>query len=117
MNDDPYAVTNFEAFWPHYVRLHQRPETETWHAVATLASVSLIGAALVQKSWLLLLLAPLANHVIAQSSHRLVEKNKSTPWRNPLWHTRAEFRMLRLVLSGRMAREVECHAPTVVSGE
>ena len=109
--NDPYAVTDFEAFWPHYVRLHQKPETEKWHAVATLASVTLIGAALVHKSLLLLAIAPLANHLIAQSSHRLFERNRSTPWRNPLWHTRAEFRMLGLVLTGKMAREVRRHAP------
>jgi len=111
--NDPYAVTSFEAFWPHYVRLHQRPETGKWHAVATVASVSLIGAAILQKSLLLLALAPLANHLIAQSSHRLFEKNRSTPWRNPLWHTRAEFRMLRLVVGGRMASEVARHAEKV----
>src|SRR5262245_27311242 len=110
MNDDPYAVTNFEAFWPHYVRLHQKPETEKWHAVATLASGSLLAAALLHKSLLLLAPAPVANHLIAQSSHRLFEKNESTPWRNPLWHTRAELRMLKLVLTGEMAREVRRHA-------
>jgi hypothetical protein len=85
---DAYAVHAFEDFWPHYVRLHTRQETHLLHAVATLSCLALLFA-------------------IAQASHRIFETNATTPWKNQLWHTRAELRMLRLVLTGRMAAEVE----------
>jgi hypothetical protein len=55
----------------------------------------------------LIFLAPLADYAIAQASHRVFEKNATTPWKNLAWHARAELRMLRLVLTGKMAREVE----------
>jgi hypothetical protein len=106
MTVDPYQVGSFEDFWPHYVRLHQRVPTHWLHALATSSSLSLIAGAVLRRQPLLLLLAPLANHLIAQSSHRLFERNQSTPWRNTAWHTRAELRMLRLTVSGRMRREV-----------
>ena len=106
MSPDPYAVPTFEEFWPHYVRLHRRPETQALHAVATLSCVSLLGAALVLRQPLLAVAAPLVDYAIAQASHRLFEKNRTTPWKRQLWHTRAELRMLRLVLTGRMRREV-----------
>jgi hypothetical protein len=107
---DPYAVQSFEDFWPHYVRLHQRSQTHFFHALATSSSAALIAAAVWRRQPLFLVLAPLANHLIAQTSHRLFEQNQSTPWKNTAWHTRAELRMLSLVLTGRMAAEVRRHA-------
>jgi hypothetical protein len=103
---NPYAVRTFEEFWPHYVRLHTRPETQALHAVASLTCIGLLGAAVVFRNPLLALAAPLADYAIAQASHRIFEANVTTPWKNQLWHTRAELRMLRLVLTGRMSEEV-----------
>jgi hypothetical protein len=106
MSADVYAVPSFEEFWPHYVRLHTRRETHVLHAVATLTCVALLGAAVALRQPLLALAGPLADYAIAQASHRLFEANKTTPWKNQVWHTRAELRMLRFVLTGRMRREV-----------
>lgn len=105
MTADPYSVRPFEEFWPHYVRLHRRPETQAMHAAATLSCVALLGAAVVFRSPILAVCAPLVDYAIAQASHRLFEENRTTPWKNQLWHTRAELRMLRLVLTGRMRSE------------
>jgi hypothetical protein len=104
---DVYSVYAFEDFWPHYVRLHRRPETHALHAVATLSCLGLLGAAVVTRQPALAVVAPLVNFAIAQASHRIFEENVTTPWKNQLWHTRAELRMLRLVLTGRMRAEVE----------
>ena len=106
MIDDLYAVGSFEEFWPHYVRLHTRPATHALHAVATLSCLGLLGASVALRQPLLALAAPLADYALAQVSHRLFERNKTTPWKNQIWHTRAELRMLGLVLTGRMRREV-----------
>ena len=106
MTHDAYAVHTFEDFWPHYVRLHTRPETHALHAVATLSCLGLLGAAAVTRQPVLAVMAPLVNFAFAQASHRIFEENVTTPWKNQLWHTRAELRMLRLVLTGRMRAEV-----------
>lgn len=106
----PYDAPSFEAFWPSYVRLHARPETQALHAVATLSAMSLAALGLVTLRPSLIALAPLVDYVIAQTSHRVFEKNRTTPWRHQAWHTRAELRMLRLVLRGRMRAEVAKHA-------
>lgn len=107
---DPYASATFDDFWPHYVRLHSRPETQWLHAIATTSSMLLWIAAIRKRSLALAILAPLADYAIAQTSHRLFEANATTPYKNPLWHTRAELRMLRLVLTSKMAAEVARHA-------
>ena len=106
MSVDPYAVRTFEEFWPHYVRLHTQPKTQAMHAVATLSCIGLLAGAVVLRSPILAVWAPLADYLIAQTSHRLFEANRTTPWKNQLWHTRAELRMLRLVMTGRMGDEV-----------
>jgi hypothetical protein len=102
-----YSEQDFEHFWPHYVRLHTRRETQVMHAIATVSCVSLLTLGVALRQPLLLVAAPISDYLIAQASHRWFESNKTTPWKNQLWHTRAEFRMLRLVLSGRMQREVD----------
>ena len=102
----PYDVRSFEQFWPHYVRLHTRHETQKMHAAATLSCIALLASGIALRQPLLLALAPLVNFAIAQTSHRVFEQNRTTPWKNQLWHTRAEFKMLGLVLTGRMADEV-----------
>jgi hypothetical protein len=102
-----YSVRTFEEFWPHYVRLHRRRATHVGHAIASTCCIALLVAAALLRQPMLALLAPLADFAVAQASHRLFEHNRTTPWKNQIWHTRAELRMLRLVLTGRMRAEVE----------
>jgi hypothetical protein len=106
---DPYTARSFDEFWPHYVRMHSRRETQLAHAMATTTCGALMIAAMAKRSPALLLLAPIVDHAIAQVSHRAFQKNATTPWKRPSWHARAELRMLRLVLTGRMRAETRRH--------
>jgi hypothetical protein len=36
----------------------------------------------------------------------MFEKNRMSPWKNNAWHARAELRMFRLTVTGKMEREV-----------
>ena len=91
----PYDVTTFEEFWPHYQELHSRRITQRIHAVATLSFIGLVTTAVLTRNPLFALAAPIADYLVAQTSHRLFEHNRTTPWKNPLWHARAELRLLR----------------------
>jgi hypothetical protein len=102
MNAEPYAVRSFEDFWPHYVALHTRRETQVAHAVATASCFTLLVAAAVIRQPVLAVAGPIIDYAIAQASHRMFERNGTTPWKNLLWHTRAELRMFRLVITGRV---------------
>jgi hypothetical protein len=101
----PYDVASFEDFWPHYVRLHTRPSTQWGHALATATCLALLGGGVALRSPLLAALGPLADYAIAQLSHRAFEGNRTTPWKRQTWHTRAELRMFRLVVTGGMRAE------------
>lgn len=109
MTPSPYDARTFEEFWPHYLRLHSRPETQAMHAVATLTALALVATALATRRPWLLGAAVLADYAIAQTSHRVFEKNRTTPWKNHAWHVRAELRLLRLVL---MRKRDELAAPS-----
>jgi len=100
------AVQGFEEFWPHYVRMHTRPATQLCHAAGSLACLGLLVAAAWTRTPAIALLGPPIDYGLSQASHRVFEQNRTAPWKNQLWHTRAELRMLWLVLTGRMRGEV-----------
>jgi hypothetical protein len=81
--------------------MHSKKETRIMHATATIACASFIALGICKRNPLLIALGPLADYAIAQTSHRLFEKNKTKPWKNPLWHAHTELRLLRLTLIGR----------------
>lgn len=102
--DDLYAARDFESFWSVYDALHADPRTRKLHAVATTSAMALIGVGLATRRATPLLLAPLVDHAIAQGSHRIIEKNRTTPWRRPVWHVRAELRLWRETMFGERLR-------------
>jgi hypothetical protein len=101
------APKSFEEFWPFYVSQHTRAATRSWHFVGTtLAFLCLVGVAF---GWSRLLLAGavVAGYGGAWIGHFFVEHNQPATFGHPLWSLRGDMRMYRLMLSGRMAVEVE----------
>lgn len=95
-------------FWPWYLSLHGHPLVRVAHAGATLTNVTIVVTAIVTGHPALALVGPLADYLIAQASHRLVEGNATRPWRHPWLHARAEVRLcvrtLGELAGGRLAR-------------
>lgn len=92
----------FEEFWPLYQKMHSRRATQIAHAIGSIGSLACIASGIALRKPLLIAAGPLFDYAISQASHRIFEKNKTMPWKNQFFHTRAEFRMLRLVLAGKM---------------
>jgi hypothetical protein len=102
--DTRYA--SFEEFWPFYVSQHRDATNRTLHFVGTsLVLVCLALGVLVDP--LLLLAAPFCGYGFAWVGHFFFEKNRPATFRYPLWSLRADFRMYRLMLLGRMRPELE----------
>lgn len=102
MND----ASNFNDFWPEYVRAHSQPGTRAIHLFGTLAGWVLLLAAIVLQQWWWILGALVLPYALAWVSHFFVEHNRPASFEHPLWSWLADQRMVALMLAGKMNQEV-----------
>jgi hypothetical protein len=100
-------IQTFEEFWPYYVGEHRDPVCRALHYVGTSLAIGTVATAVVTANPTWLLLTPVVGYVPAWVGHFLIEGNVPATFEHPLWSLRADFRMLRMALEGRMAAEVE----------
>ena len=99
-------LTSFEEFWPFYVSQHSRASTRALHfAGTTMVLGSLAAGVLVAPSYALL--AFVLGYGPAWIGHFFFEKNRPATFTYPLWSLRGDLRMYVLMLTGRMAPEVD----------
>ena len=98
--------SNFENFWPEYVRAHSQPGTRAVHLAGTLAGWALLLAAIVLRHWWWIGLALVLSYALAWVSHFFVEHNRPATLGHPLWSWLADQKMVALMLAGRMHDEV-----------
>jgi hypothetical protein len=99
-------LTSYEEFWPYYVSEHMEPVTRRLHVLGTtLVLAALAAAVLVDPLWFFA--APLFGYGFAWVGHFFFEHNRPATFTYPLWSLRADFRMFRLTLLGRMGPELQ----------
>lgn len=101
-------MRNFAEFWPYYVRQHARARTRVLHAVGSTLAIVFVVLGLAVNLWFLVG-APLIGYSFAWYSHFFVERNKPATFGHPFWSLAADYRMLFLMMAGRMDQEVERH--------
>ena len=99
-------MKSFEEFWPFYVREHGRPRTRALHAVGTLGSTTLLLVLSATGRWRWLPLALLVGYGPAWVAHFFVEHNRPATFKHPLWSLAGDYKMVALMLAGRMDEEV-----------
>lgn len=90
-----------------YVLAHRQPLTRVFHSTGTLAGWGILSAAIVLRKWWLIFVALAVPYALAWFSHFFVEHNRPATFGHPLWSWAADQKMVALVLTGRMGREVE----------
>jgi len=105
------APEDFAAFWPFYLREHSQPRTRALHYAGSLLVLILAAGAALAGEWRVLVLLPLAGYGFAWAAHALVEGNRPATFRHPWWSLRADFRMLRLWLTGGLDAELRRAGP------
>lgn len=98
-------IESFADFWPQYVRQHSRPRTRILHATGSVLAVVVIGLAFAINMWILVA-APLIGYAFAWCAHFFVEHNRPATFRHPLYSLLADYRMVFLMMAGRMDAEV-----------
>jgi hypothetical protein len=100
-------LKSFAEFWPFYVREHSRAGTRALHALGTLASTGLAVALVATGRWRWLPLALAVGYAAAWVGHFFVEHNRPATFKYPLWSFVADYKMVAMMLAGRMGGEVE----------
>jgi hypothetical protein len=98
-------IRSFSDFWPYYVRAHARSRTRILHAVGSVLALVTIGAGLTVNSWFFAA-APVIGYSFAWYAHFFVEHNRPATFGHPFYSLFADYRMLFLMMAGRMDEEV-----------
>jgi hypothetical protein len=102
-------IKSFADFWPFYVRQHVRPRTRLLHAMGSVLAVALFALAFAINLWILVAV-PIVGYSFAWYAHFFVEHNKPATFGHPFYSLAADYRMLFLMMAGRMDEEVERYA-------
>jgi hypothetical protein len=100
-------IENFEDFWPYYVKAHRKPLRRALHLVGTTGALACVAASVLGASPLWLLAAPVVGYGPAWIGHFAVEGNRPATFGHAAYSLRGDFRMLALMLRGKMANEVQ----------
>jgi hypothetical protein len=102
-----HEFRSFADFWPYYLAEHSRPATRTLHAVGTIVSTMLIIVLLGARAWFWLLLPFVIGYGCAWIGHFFVEHNRPATFQHPLWSFMGDYKMLALMLTGRLDAELK----------
>lgn len=105
MNERRYK--SFSEFWPFYVAEHSRSGTRLLHFIGTAAGVACIVYFIAIGSWWLFPLGLIPGYGCAWFAHFLIEKNRPATFKYPVWSFLGDYKMIGLMLSGKMGDEVE----------
>jgi len=98
---------SFAEFWPHYVAEHSKPATRLLHLVGTAIAVGSVVYFILIGRWWLFPLALLPGYGMAWIAHFFIEKNKPATFRYPLWSFLGDYKMIWMMLTGGMGKQVE----------
>jgi len=97
----------FAEFWPHYVSEHSRSGTRLLHLIGTTIAIASIVYFIAVGRWWLFPLALIPGYGAAWIGHFLVEKNKPATFQHPLWSLMGDYKMIWMMLTGRIDAEVQ----------
>src|SRR5262245_17404102 len=98
---------SFQEFWPFYVSEHSKPVTRLLHLIGTTIGLSVMIYFLVFGPWWLFLLVLIPGYAFAWFAHFVIEKNKPATFQYPLWSFMGDYKMIAMMLTGKMEREVK----------
>ena len=98
---------SFSEFWPFYVLEHSRPATRVLHLIGTTAGIALLIYFIASGRWWLFPLGLVPGYGCAWLAHFLIEKNRPATFQYPLWSFMGDYKMIVLMLTGRMETEVK----------
>lgn len=97
-----YRFQTYAEFWPFYVREHAEPRNRLLHGIGTSLGIALFVYALATSNWPLILLPPIVGYSFSWFGHFVLQKNRPATFKYPYWSLISDFKMLGLMLTGKM---------------
>ena len=102
---------SYDEFFDFYLQQHSVPANRAMHAVGTISGIAIvIGALVTGHPWYALLFFPIG-YGCAWFGHFVLEHNKPATFGHPFWSFISDFRMLGLMLTGRLSARLKTLAP------
>lgn len=98
---------NFREFWDFYVAEHSHPTTRILHFIGTSLAVVCLIWFISRGTWYWFPLALVPGYAFAWIGHFFVEHNRPATFKYPLWSFAGDWKMMWLMLQGKMSAEVE----------
>ena len=96
------SFANYDDFFACYVQQHSQLANRLMHACGTgLGLLTIAVAFAMGKPWWAFLWLPIA-YGFAWTGHFFIEKNRPATFKYPFWSFISDFRMLALMLTGRL---------------
>ena len=102
-----HQFNSFTEFWPHYLAEHSRPGTRALHLLGTSVALLCLVLLILAGKWWLFPLALIPGYGAAWVGHFFIEKNKPATFQHPLWSFMGDYKMIWLMLTGRIGSEVK----------
>ena len=100
-------INSYAEFWDYYVLEHSKPLTRYFHFVGTTLGIVMLIWFLRSGDYIFIPLCFVVGYGFAWFSHFFIEKNKPATFKYPLWSFISDYKMMLLMLTGRMNEEVE----------
>jgi hypothetical protein len=98
---------NYDEFFTFYLHEHSHPRNRLMHAAGTLLGLcTVIIPFAVGHPWYALLW-PVVAYGFAWTGHFFIEGNKPATFGHPFWSLISDFRMLGLMVTGRLEARIQ----------
>lgn len=101
------TFTNYEEFFDFYLREHSDRRNRIMHAVGTVLGLCTVAVPIAIGHPWYALLWPVVAYGFAWIGHFLIEGNKPATFGHPFWSFISDFRMLGLMLTGKLDARLE----------
>ena len=93
---------SFADFWPYYLGEHSKPATRFLHGLGSIVAIGIIIGFILIGKWWLFPVALVPGYAFAWVGHFFIEKNRPATFTYPLWSFMGDWKMLALMLTGRL---------------
>jgi hypothetical protein len=108
---EPVKFATYNEFFQFYLQQHNEPRNRILHAIGTTLGLAVVvGAFVTGHLWYALLFFPIG-YGFAWTGHLVLEKNKPATFGHPFWSFISDFRMIGLMVTGRLEARMKPQMP------